>query len=230
MKFILTGKFEEVAEIRGGRAHTGIDLAMPEGTELRSVGNAIVEKVFDYGSQNAGKGVVLKLQDGSRAVYGHMSEITVEKGQKLNFMDTIGYSGNTGNSSGAHLHFSLQSPDGKYIDPTPYADGINAITGNIEAEKSNFFLEKFNAFSDWVVGKEVEFVFKPLGDFLKQVSIDTWNWIIVNLPDIMGYTTMAAGAFVILFSMIGKGGMMKPLGIYAGLLILALAILTGVKA
>lgn len=64
--------------------------------------------------------------------------------------------------------------------------------------------------------------------FLNSIFSKFWDWFIMHLPDIMGYFTVAAGVSIVLGAMIGRGGMMKPLAIYAGLLIMAFLILGGV--
>ncbi|WP_096201870.1 M23 family metallopeptidase [Bacillus sp. FJAT-45350] len=228
MKFRLSSAFGEMSEVRRG-VHNGIDLAMPEGTKLRSIANATVEKVFDYGAQSAGKGVVLRLDDGTRAVYGHMSEIAVEQGQKLEELDIIGLSGNTGNSTGPHLHFSLQMPDGEYIDPTAYAEGLAAISGNIDTTSiGSIILEKYNDLADSVIGWQLEVIVKPLIEGVATITANTWNWFIFYLPDFLGYGAVFTGICIILGSMLGKGGMIKPLAIYFATWIIGLSILIGV--
>lgn len=76
-------------------AHTGVDIAMPIGTPLKSIKQAVVERVMDYGNQNIGKGVVLKLSDGKEVIYGHLSKIHVKAGQIVKGEEIIGLSGNT---------------------------------------------------------------------------------------------------------------------------------------
>lgn len=103
--------------------HTGIDLATPIGTQIMSIGNGLVEKVIDYGSLNAGKTVVIQQDNGLRVVYGHLSEFKVKLNQHVEEGQVIALSGNSGNSTGPHLHLSVQKA-GEYIDPTPYAQNI----------------------------------------------------------------------------------------------------------
>ncbi|NMH68632.1 hypothetical protein HF072_07540 [Bacillus sp. RO3] len=54
-----------------------------------------------------------------------------------------------------------------------------------------------------------------------------WDQFVFCLPDIIGYTTIGAGIFIILGSMIGKGGMLKPLAFWSGIVITAICILMG---
>jgi hypothetical protein len=130
MKFRMSSKFGSLEEVRDGRVHNGIDLAIPEGSTLRSIADGVIEKVTDYGSESIGQGVIIKLQDGTRAIYGHMSEIDVKVGESIKAGEVIGLSGNTGHSTGAHLHFGLWK-DGEYLDPTPYADTLANISGDV---------------------------------------------------------------------------------------------------
>jgi murein DD-endopeptidase MepM/ murein hydrolase activator NlpD len=129
MKFRLTGKFGELSPVRNMQPHSGIDLAMPEGTTLRSVADGVVDRVFD-GTGLIGKGLSVKFPDGTRAIYGHMNEVKEHVGDKVNAGDIVGLSGNTGNSTGPHLHFGLKDANGSVLDPTPIADKLANISGD----------------------------------------------------------------------------------------------------
>jgi hypothetical protein len=128
MKFRLTGKFGELSPVRNMQPHSGIDLAMPEGTTLRSVADGVVDRVYD-GTGLIGKGLSVQMPDGTRAIYGHMNEVKAHVGDHVNAGDIVGLSGNTGNSTGPHLHFGLKNANGSVIDPTPYADKLASISG-----------------------------------------------------------------------------------------------------
>lgn len=128
MKFRLTSKFGALEEVRNGRVHTGIDLGTPMNTELRSIGEGVVEKVFD-GTGAIGKGVKIELENGTHAIYGHMNDVSVKVGEKVHTGEFLGLSGNTGHSTGPHLHFALNR-NGEFIDPTPIADELADISGS----------------------------------------------------------------------------------------------------
>jgi hypothetical protein len=113
--FRITSRFGDLEPFRL-KPHTGIDVSMPSGTPLQSAADGIVDRVVDYGSENIGQGIIIRLKDGSQAIYGHMSEIDVKVGQHVNAGDVIGLSGNTGYSTGPHLHFGMMK-GGEYIDP-----------------------------------------------------------------------------------------------------------------
>jgi Peptidase family M23 len=128
MKFRITGEFNELSPVRNWQPHSGIDLATPEGTTLRALSDGVVDRVFD-GTGAIGKGLSIKFPDGTRAIYGHMNEVKARIGEHINAGDIIGLSGNTGNSTGAHLHFGLKDASGNVLDPTPLAGKLAAITG-----------------------------------------------------------------------------------------------------
>lgn len=107
--------------------HTGIDLKMDSGTEIYSPVEGVVEKVFNSGDKGLGRGVQIKLEDGDSMILGHLSESKVEIGQKISEGDLIALSGNTGNSTGAHLHIGIKNEDGNFIDPDIYLLSSNDI-------------------------------------------------------------------------------------------------------
>ena len=129
MKFRLSAKFGELSPVRDFKPHSGIDLAMPEGTTLRSIADGVVDRVFD-GSGAIGKGLSVKMPDGTRAIYGHMNEVKAHVGEHVNAGEVIGLSGNTGNSTGPHLHFGMKDASGHVIDPTPHAEQLANISGD----------------------------------------------------------------------------------------------------
>ena len=111
-------------------SHRGIDIAIPVGTPVKAAadGRVIVSKID--GSKGGGYGsyVVIVHNDGTQTVYGHLSNREVKVGQKVNVGDEIGLSGNTGKSTGPHLHFQIMKGDylkGEVIDPTKVTGDIN---------------------------------------------------------------------------------------------------------
>ncbi|MGJ5892542.1 LysM peptidoglycan-binding domain-containing protein [Streptomyces sp. V2] len=100
--------------------HTGVDFVVPSGTTLRAVGAGTVVAAGWGGAY--GNQVVIKLADGYYAQYAHLSALNVSVGQTVGAGQQIGYSGATGNVTGAHLHFEIRTtPDyGSDIDPLAY--------------------------------------------------------------------------------------------------------------
>lgn len=90
----------------------GIDIGVPEGTDVRAVASGIVVNQINRGSESFGKWLEIRHDDGTCSVYAHLSDYSmVRVGQHVNKGDVIARSGNTGNSTGPHLHFELSGHD-----------------------------------------------------------------------------------------------------------------------
>ena len=103
----------------GSRRHTGTDINAPEGTDLLAVRDGVI---LDAGTTDkAGNYVVLLGDDGVQYHYYHMVEPTeLQPGDKAVRGDVVGHVGNTGNSTANHLHFTIITEDGYYLNPYPY--------------------------------------------------------------------------------------------------------------
>ena len=98
--------------------HTGIDVACKVGTDIIAVADGKIEKASwgaSYGTQ------LVQRVEGGWVIYAHLSKALVKPGDKVTKGQHIAESGNTGNSSGPHLHFEMRDnirwSDGKDIDP-----------------------------------------------------------------------------------------------------------------
>ena len=98
--------------------HTGIDFTSPIGTEIYATGNGVIEKV-EYNGRGYGNNVTISHGYGYETLYGHMSRFNVRPGQKVKRGDIIGYVGNTGASTGPHVHYEVIK-NGQKIDPVNY--------------------------------------------------------------------------------------------------------------
>jgi murein DD-endopeptidase MepM/ murein hydrolase activator NlpD len=94
--------------------HAGIDIANRTGTPIYASQTGKV--VFTGYKGNYGKTVILSHQQGYTTVYGHLDEILVKKGQTVRQGARIGTLGNTGRSTGPHLHFEIRRYR-RVIDP-----------------------------------------------------------------------------------------------------------------
>jgi murein DD-endopeptidase MepM/ murein hydrolase activator NlpD len=129
MRFVRTSNFGALEEIRGGVPHSGVDYSMEIGTKLESVGSGIIQKIVDYGDVNAGKTIIMKLDSGQEVVYGHLSRFLVEEGQRVAPGQLIGLSGNTGLSTGPHLHFSVKE-NGSFVPPDQFEPKIQEMANH----------------------------------------------------------------------------------------------------
>lgn len=108
--------------------------------------------------------------------------------------------------------------------------GMVAATAYIgEKAKEGSFMDHLNSFSDAIVGKEMEVIFKPVGTLLSESLQSLGHWLLVNLPDLLGYTTIAAGVLIILGGMLGKANVTKTMSWYFGAFIVAVCVLGGAK-
>lgn len=105
------------ASVYGGRAyHPGIDLGVPTGTQIlaplagtvRATGNTDAVP----GCYSWGKWTLIDHANGLSTLYAHQSVQSVSAGQRVATGEIIGYSGNTGYSTGPHLHFTVYAKDG----------------------------------------------------------------------------------------------------------------------
>ncbi len=105
------------------KPHRGLDIAAPVGTEILSFASGVVDYV---GESEADYGLYLQIDHGSGvcSFYAHCSEILVKAGQPVQKGDLIARVGDTGYTTGAHLHLELKQ-NGERIDPAPYIQEQN---------------------------------------------------------------------------------------------------------
>jgi murein DD-endopeptidase MepM/ murein hydrolase activator NlpD len=99
--------------------HNGVDFAASVGTRVMSAGNGVVEGIGDTDivckGASFGKWVFIRYDNGLASTYGHFSLITARPGQRVKTGDVVGYSGNTGYTTGPHLHMSVYAGQGVKI-------------------------------------------------------------------------------------------------------------------
>ncbi len=95
--------------------HDGVDIAVPTGTKLYS---AVTGKVTSaHYSDSAGNMVTVQTESGWEVTYMHMDSLSVRAGQAVFKGQFVGCSGNTGNSTGPHLHIQVHDAEGRSINP-----------------------------------------------------------------------------------------------------------------
>ncbi|WP_454198459.1 M23 family metallopeptidase [Nocardia sp. Marseille-Q1738] len=103
---------------RWGAMHYGVDFADALGAPIHSVSNGTVIEAGP--ASGFGLWVRVLQDDGTTAVYGHVNEMFVHEGQRVNAGDVIATVGNRGQSTGPHLHLEIWDQVGTKIDPLPY--------------------------------------------------------------------------------------------------------------
>ena len=102
-----------------GRAafHQGVDISAPVGKAVHATADGLVVRAGFYGE--LGNAVILSHGFGLTTRYGHMSRVTALPGHRVRRGDVIGYVGNTGRSTGYHLHYEVLE-DGQPVNPLAY--------------------------------------------------------------------------------------------------------------
>ncbi|OGI45580.1 hypothetical protein A2121_03280 [Candidatus Nomurabacteria bacterium GWB1_40_6] len=108
---------------RWGGFHRGTDFRAPVGTQVKAVADGVVKGTGDTDlccpGASFGRWIFIEHTNGLSSTYAHLSLISVTKGQKIKRGQVIGYSGNTGSSTGPHLHLSLYISSGVNISSFP---------------------------------------------------------------------------------------------------------------
>lgn len=102
---------------RWGRMHEGVDYAVNIGTPIRAAGAGKV--VYSGWASGYGKVVIIEHRKGLRTLYGHNSQLLVHEGEYVERNEVISKSGNTGRSTGPHLHFEVQI-NSRAVNPLNY--------------------------------------------------------------------------------------------------------------
>lgn len=94
--------------------HNGVDLATPIGTPIMSTGDGVIDRVGNH--RYAGKYIDIDHGNAYKTRYLHLNKILVKRGDKVERGQKVALSGNTGRSTGPHLHFELHV-NGRPVDP-----------------------------------------------------------------------------------------------------------------
>lgn len=128
----LTGNFKVTCEYKrkGSWAagwHTGIDMVCDNDTIYGTCDGTVTKIGWD---KSYGNYITIKAPDGKYHWFCHLSNVICTEGQKINRTTQIGVMGNTGNSTGKHLHFEIRNSSNKYADnsnPADYMGIPNAV-------------------------------------------------------------------------------------------------------
>lgn len=136
------GRTSDSGRLYASGTHNGVDFGIAVGTPVLSAqsgtvwatGNTDVGSCLSYG-----KWVLVKHNNGLSTLYAHLSLIKAKEGQVINAGDVIGYSGNTGYSTGPHLHFTVYATEGVRVQQ--YTNSINCKNVVIPVADSKAYLD-----------------------------------------------------------------------------------------
>ncbi|MFD7444266.1 M23 family metallopeptidase [Streptomyces sp. NPDC059909] len=126
--YTLTASFNQGGAMWSHK-HSGQDFAVPVGTPVKAANSGVVVKAGPNGGGDGpayGNAIVIKHASGKYSQYAHLSKINVAVGQTVNTGKVIALSGNTGNSSGPHLHFEIRTTPnyGSALNPATFLRGV----------------------------------------------------------------------------------------------------------
>lgn len=138
------------------RAHLGTDFAAPRGTRIYAAGDGVIEFIGRKGGY--GNTIIIRHPNGYKTLYAHQNAFnkSIKRGKRVKKGDLIGFVGNTGISSGPHLHLGLYK-NGKAIDPLKVIRKPETV-GLKGKDKANFIAQakdKMKYFNDIETNKNI---------------------------------------------------------------------------
>lgn len=107
--------------------HNGVDFAVPSGTSVLAAADGKVIAIGNNGKYAYGRYIAVDHGNGLVTMYGHLSSVTKKLGDKVKRGDTIAKSGNTGNSTGPHVHFTVFSAKSFDVVPSKIVKSLKDI-------------------------------------------------------------------------------------------------------
>ena len=101
----------------------GVDYACKTGDRVYATARGVVVAVSHTDRGAGGIMITLRHPDGQKSYYLHLSRILVGMGKRVKAGQVIAKSGNTGHSTGPHLHFAIRNAKGKCVDPEKVIEG-----------------------------------------------------------------------------------------------------------
>lgn len=115
-EFIWPSQFQALSGTDFKEGHPGIDLSTPEGVPVYAADSGLVIFAGWTGDLGYGNAILIDHGNGFQTLYGHLSQVSTVCGAAVEKGKLIGLSGDTGNSTGPHLHFEVRVPGG-YLNP-----------------------------------------------------------------------------------------------------------------
>ncbi len=119
----LFGKTSSSKRLYVSGSHSGVDFRAPVGTEVKAMANGTVIGAGDTDlyckGASFGKWVYIDYHNGLSSTFGHLSVISAKAGDKVKAGDVVGLSGNTGHSTGPHLHVTVYASQGAGVKTIP---------------------------------------------------------------------------------------------------------------
>jgi len=151
-KRLVSGPLEDYEQItsllKDRPTHEGMDFKTPIGTPVEAPRAGVVTRI-NWNQPANGNCVELKFQDGTSAKFLHLNEFLVKEGQSVTAGTVIAKTGNTGHSTGAHLHYQLEK-GGRVVDPIDYH---GTLRRSLQADVMDRFHSDVRAFEQQLDGQ-----------------------------------------------------------------------------
>lgn len=174
--FPFNGVFSSEFGMRGGRRHNGIDISARNGArDIHAMMGGVV-RISTKMRKSFGNVIVIRHQNGLETLYAHNRRNKVKRGDVVKSGDIIAIVGNTGRSTGAHLHFEVRV-NGISINPGYIIDARER-----EFKRGNLFLHRVN---NRIIASNRSNVNKPMSDNYHYVKTGETIWSLskkYNLP------------------------------------------------
>lgn len=156
MKCPYKGKFKVTQEFKGSK-HDGLDIVGLDSKNVHSTINGVVEKAGweNSNDKKQGFGLYVRIKEDNsvdKYYFGHLSKISVTKGQRVSVGDIIGIEGNTGYSFGSHCHYCARGNGSKsQIRDIVAISGIPNVKGTYENKETNIVLKSNTEIANEVI-------------------------------------------------------------------------------
>jgi murein DD-endopeptidase MepM/ murein hydrolase activator NlpD len=134
--------------VRKGKSHKGIDISAPTGTEIRAaLDGDVIRSEFSKGGY--GWVIYIKHTGGVETRYAHHDENLIKAGRYVHAGEVIAKVGNSGRSSGSHLHFEIRV-NGTAVDPLIFLPALEGQSSLFRRDQSPTLYHPFYAFGGWL--------------------------------------------------------------------------------
>lgn len=138
--------FSQRTNAYNGNGHNGVDFRANTGDQVYASANGTVTDTGNTdavpGCYSYGKWVLIEHDNGLSTMYAHLSLIKAQEGDTVSRGEVIGYTGNTGYSTGPHLHFTVYATEG--VQVVQYDDSINCQSAVIPIADLDAYLDPLN--------------------------------------------------------------------------------------
>ena len=135
----LFGKTGDSGRLYASGTHNGIDMGTPIGTKLYATQSGVIKGLGNTdsypGCYSYGKWMLVQQDNGLSTLYAHMSAHSAVVGQRVSVGDVVGLSGNTGYSTGPHLHFTLFASEGVAVQQYSQSNGCKQASIPLSTKK-----------------------------------------------------------------------------------------------